>query len=95
MIRAVRGVLAASLLLACATSAPLTTWPYSSWYDDRGGGGSLGEFKAARQGCLAQLGIADPETVAHDSPTENSFLMCMNAAGWCTNAYRCEKPGAS
>ena len=84
---------AASLLLACASSAPITTWPYSSWVE-KYGAGSLGDFKRVREGCLAQLGIAEPASVAQDSPTEDQFLQCMNAAGWCTERYGCEKPGA-
>ena len=79
------------LFAACAPRAPLTTWGYSSWYE-KGTGGSLGGFKSQQRRCLDAAGIEDPEAVAAQSPEEKRFLRCMNAAGWCTNAWKCKKP---
>jgi len=87
-------LLALALLLACGTPTPMTTWPYSTWYA-RDGGSSLGAFERAHRSCLEELDITAPEGVEHDSPTEDGFIRCMNAAGWCSNSYHCNKPGAS
>ena len=84
-------------LLAAASCAPrhaVTTWGYSHWY--RQGGGELGAFEDQRRRCLERVGSsADPSAVVPDSPQENDFLVCMNAAGWCTETFACQKPGAS
>jgi hypothetical protein len=86
-----------SLLLLCGCARTVaTTWGFSSWY--RQGAGSLGfggAFETQRDTCLSQAGISDPAGVAVDSPQETAFIECMNAAGWCTEMWDCEKPGAS
>lgn len=86
-----------SMVLLCASGcAPrqaATTWGYSHWYEQ--GGGSLGEFEQQQRSCLAQIGAAtDAASITPNSPQEDSFIECMNAAGWCTNAFGCNKPGA-
>lgn len=86
--------LLALLAAGCAPRQALTTWGYSSWY--RQGGGEMGAFERQRRLCLEQIGAeADPAAVRPDSPEEDRFLVCMNSAGWCTEAYACQKPGAS
>lgn len=87
-------VLAPALALAaCATRHAVTTWGYSHWYDEFGGG-SMGSFEKAQKQCLEQAGAAaDPAAVAPDSAEENAFIECMNGAHWCTSAYHCAKPG--
>lgn len=89
--------LALLLLLsaACAGNSPITAWKYSSW-SPRYGVGEMGDFDKARQACLEQVGAAaDPAAVAPGSQQETDFVMCMNAAHWCTNRWGCDKPGAS
>jgi hypothetical protein len=81
-------------VFACASRTAVTTWYYSSWFLESGGG-SLGTFQAARSSCLEQAGIDDPAAVKPNGPEEVHFIECMNAAGWCTNAFHCDKPGAS
>jgi hypothetical protein len=86
--------LALAALCACARTSA-TTWGFSSWY--RQGAGSLGfgqAFENQRNTCLSEMGITDPAQVAVDSPQETGFLQCMNAAGWCTQLWNCNKPGA-
>jgi hypothetical protein len=87
-------LLALALLLGCGTPTAMTTWPYATWYA-RDGASSLGGFERAHRSCLEELDITDPGGVAHDSPPEDGFIRCMNADGWCSNAYHCNKPGAS
>jgi hypothetical protein len=91
-----RQLLLLALLTAagCAPRQPITAWGYSSWY--RQGGGEMGAFESQRRVCLERIGSgADPAAVRPDSPEENRFLECMNAAGWCTESFACQKPGAS
>ncbi len=89
-------LLLAALLLgvgaACAPRTATTTWAYSSW-TKKYGGGSLGAFKKTRGECQEQEGIADPKAVEPNSEEETRFLRCMNAAGWCTYSFKCEKRG--
>jgi hypothetical protein len=40
------------------------------------------------------MGITDPAQIAVDSSQETGFIQCMNAAGWCTQLWNCNKPGA-
>ena len=75
----------------CGPRQPLTTWQASSWFE-KGTGGSLGGFRRQQRLCLDALGIDDPEAVAAEGPEEKRFLRCMNAAGWCTNTWKCKKP---
>ena len=87
--------LVGALLLAGCASGPITTWPYSSWYSESGAD-SMGGFKARRDGCLAQVGAnLQPARVPKGSGQENNFLICMNAGDWCTQAFNCQKSGAS
>jgi len=79
---------------ACAARMAATTWGYSHWHQ-RLGGGSMGEFEEHQKRCLEQIGVGgDPASVEPDSPQEDAFLECMNAAHWCTNEFNCDKPGA-
>ena len=78
---------------ACARTSA-TTWGWSSWYREGGGLGDLGDFEAVRSTCLSQLSSTDPAAVAPDSSQETQFIECMNASGWCTQLWSCEKPGA-
>jgi hypothetical protein len=78
---------------ACAARTAVTTWGWSSWVRE-GGGGEMGAFDAQRRQCLEQVGVTDPARVQPDSVTEDQFLQCMNGAGWCTTAFGCRKPGA-
>ncbi len=81
------------VVAACASSTPLTEWGYSDWFR-RGAPGEMGAFEQQRDACLKQAAIPDPATVVRNSPAENHFIACMNAADWCTAVYHCEKPGA-
>jgi hypothetical protein len=79
---------------ACAPRHAATTWPYSRWYE-RYGAGELGGFEADQRRCLQKVGAGDnPASVTPNSPEEDAFLECMNAANWCTDAFHCNKPGA-
>jgi len=84
-------LLTLALFLACGTPTPMTTWPYATWYA-RDGARGHGQFERDRRSCIEELEIAEPEHIAHDSPAEDGFIRCMNAAGWCNNAYHCNKP---
>ena len=83
------------LALGCAPRTAVSTWPYTSWYSKRGTGkGELG-FERARRDCLEEASIREaPESLAPDSLEEQSFRLCMNDAGWCTNLFHCDKSGA-
>jgi hypothetical protein len=83
----------ALLLLSCAPRSAITTWGWSSWVR-QGGGGEMGAFETQRQQCLEQAGVSDPASVQPDSSAETRYLECMNGAGWCTTDFGCEKPGA-
>jgi len=86
--------LALAALCACARTSA-TTWGWSSWYRQGGGGLGFGQaFENQRNTCLSQQGISDPTQVVVDSPQETGFIECMNAAGWCTQLWSCNKPGA-
>jgi hypothetical protein len=87
-------LLALVFLLACGTPTPMTTWPYPTWYA-RDGGSSHTVFDRDRRSCIDELETSDPEGIEHDSPANDSFLRCMNTAGWCNNAYHCHKPARS
>jgi hypothetical protein len=77
----------------CAGRSAVTTWGYSHWY--REGGGGMGSFESQRRRCLEEAGITkDPASVAPDSAVEDAFIACMNGAGWCTSDFNCSKPGA-
>ncbi len=94
MRRLLLGSIALLCALGCAPRQAVTTWGYSHWYVE-GGGGEMGAFEDQQKQCLDRLGIeGDPASVAPDSPQENEFLECMNGSGWCTQAYGCDKPGA-
>ena len=80
------------LALACASQTPLTEWGYSSWFR-RGAPGEMGTFERQREACLKQADIQDAATVVRNSPAEDRFMACMNAADWCTAVYHCQKPG--
>ena len=84
-------VLALAALFACVTRSPATTWGWSSWYL-RGGFGDEDMFKGQRDTCLSQMDVKDPVSITLDSPAENGFVQCMNAAGWCTQLWNCNKP---
>lgn len=79
--------------IGCGPRQAATAWGYSHWYD-RYGGASMGAFEKQQKQCLGQIGVADPADVVPDSPEENAFIGCMNAAGWCTQEFACEKPDA-
>ena len=86
--------LALAAVFACARTSA-TTWGWSSWYRQGGGGLGFGQaFENQRNTCLSQMDITDPAQVAVDSPQETGFIQCMNAAGWCTQLWNCNKPGA-
>lgn len=93
-----KSILVCSVLVlcigACAPRQAATTWGYSEWYEQSGV--SMKEsFEEHQKRCLAKAGVAgDPTSVVPDSPEEDAFLDCMNGTGWCTNAFRCDKPGA-
>jgi hypothetical protein len=87
-------VCAGLAIASCAPRTAATTWPWSDWYRE-GGGGEMGPFEQQRRACLTQVGISEPGAVAPDSSAENAYIICMNAAGWCTENFNCEKPGAS
>jgi hypothetical protein len=82
------------LLCACARSSA-TTWGYSSWYRNGGADGFMGAFEMQRNTCLSELQVQDTASIQPDSPQETQFIECMNAAGWCTQMWDCNKPGAS
>jgi len=88
-------VTAIALAFACGTRAPISMWYYSSWHGKMGGRGE-GAFERDRQACLEQVGIAqNPDAIEPNGSEEDRYVMCMNEAGWCTNAYNCAKSGAS
>ena len=94
-IRSIVWALIGALLLAGCASGPITTWPYSSWYNESGAD-SMGGFKARRAECLSEVGAnLQPSRVPKGSGQENNFLICMNAGDWCTQAFNCQKSGAS
>ena len=80
-------------LWGCAQTAS-TTWGYSGWYREDGAG-MESQFENQRNSCLASLGLTDPSTVQVNSSQDNAFIECMNGAGWCSDQYQCNKPGAS
>ncbi|HEX5067190.1 MAG TPA: hypothetical protein VFY49_13810 [Myxococcota bacterium] len=84
--------LALAAAFACARTVA-TTWGYSSWYL-REGFGDMGMFENQRNTCLSQLQVPDTATLAVGSPQETQFIQCMNASGWCTQMWDCNKPGA-
>jgi len=87
-------LIACLVVCACARTSA-TTWGWSSWYRQGGGGLGFGqEFENQRSTCLSQMNITDPAHVAVDSSQETGFIECMNAAGWCTQLWSCNKPGA-
>jgi hypothetical protein len=86
-------LLGIALACACARTSA-TTWGWSSWYRAGGALGDLAAFQAQRSTCLSQLQVSDEAAIQPDSPQETQFLECMNASGWCTQLWSCEKPGA-
>ena len=93
--RFIVAALAGALLFAGCASGPITTWPYSSWYSEAGQN-SMGDFEERRDQCLRQVGAnLQPARVPKNSGQENNFVICMNAGEWCTQAYKCDKSGAS
>ena len=54
-IRSIVWALIGALLLAGCASGPITTWPYSSWYNESGAD-SMGNFDAKRAECLSSVG---------------------------------------
>ena len=80
--------------IGCGPRTAATTWGYSHWYD-RSGPASMGSFEDHQKSCLEQVGVAgDPTNVVPNSAAENEFFECMHDAGWCTQAYHCDSPGA-
>jgi hypothetical protein len=80
--------------LGCAPRQAATTWGYSRW-SLRMGAGTLGGFERQQRQCLAEAGVTgDVASVAPNSPEEDAYLECMNGAGWCSEVFHCEKPGA-
>ena len=90
--KALAGCLALVALFACAQTVA-TTWGYSSWYQ-RAGAGDMRMFENQRNTCLSQLQVPDPAALAPGGREELQFLQCMNAAGWCTQMWDCNRPGA-
>jgi hypothetical protein len=82
----------ALVAIACAPRTAVTQWGYSSWFR-RGATGEMGTFHRQRDKCLAEAGVANPESIAADSPEEDGFIRCMNRAEWCSRAFHCQKPG--
>lgn len=93
--RSIVCVLIGALWLAGCASGPITTWPYSSWYS-QSGNDSMASFNARRAECLSSVGAnLEPSRVPKGSGQENNFIICMNEGDWCTQAYNCDKSGAS
>ena len=84
--------IATFLAIACAPRQAATTWGYSHWYR-QSGVNELGPFEAQQKRCLEQIAAsADPASVQPGSQDEDSFVNCMNAADWCTQAWHCSPP---
>ena len=82
---------ASLLLLGGCTRTVATTWGWSSWYR-RDGAGAQSTFQTQRSSCLSEVGVPDPAKILPDSPQETQYIQCMNAAGWCTQLWHCNKP---